>query len=102
MNEIDKYFIGKKVIVRTFSAGVHFGEIELKAGSEVILKEARRITYWETINGGISLSEVANEGLDVGSKVCQRVENIWLDAIELILCKENAIINIEGFDDYKK
>ena len=35
--------IGKKVIVRTYSAGNWFGTLDQKAGNEVILKNARRI-----------------------------------------------------------
>jgi hypothetical protein len=99
--EIDKYWIGKKVIVRTYSAGVFFGEIELKANDEIILKNARRLYYWKTKNNGISLSEVANDGLDNISKVCQKVSHIYLKAIELIECSYEAIKNIEGQDDYK-
>lgn len=38
--------IGKKVIIRTYSAGVWFGELEQKAGKEVILKNARRLWKW--------------------------------------------------------
>ena len=35
--------IGKKCIVRTYSAGVWFGEIAQKSGNEVIVKNARRM-----------------------------------------------------------
>lgn len=93
--------VGKKVIVRTYSAGVHFGEIVEKEGSEVILKNARRLWYWKTANGGISLSEVANEGLHKDSKTCAAVELHWLDAIEIIPCTKEAIKNIEGQNVYK-
>lgn len=93
--------IGKKVIVRTYSAGVHFGELAEKEGSEVILKNARRLWYWKTANGGISLSEVANEGLHKDSKTCAVVELHWLDAIEIIPCSKDAIKNIEGQNVFK-
>ena len=56
--------VGKKVIIRTYSAGVHFGELVEKAKNEVILKNARRLWKWKTNNNGISLSEIANSGLD--------------------------------------
>jgi hypothetical protein len=93
--------VGQKVIIRTYSAGVHFGELIEKAGKEVILKDARRLWYWKTANRGISLSEVANEGVESGSKICEAVELQWLDAIEIIPCTKKAIKNIEGQPNYK-
>ncbi len=94
-------FLNKKVIIRTFSAGVHFGELIEKEGKEVILKNARRLWYWKTSNKGISLSEVANGGLAKDSKVCAPVETIWLEAVEIIPCTKEAIKNIEAQDEYK-
>lgn len=93
--------VGKKVIIRTFSAGVHYGELVEKDGKEVILKNARRLWYWKTSNKGISLSEVANNGLSSDSKVCEPVEAIWLEAVEIIPCSKEAIKNIEGQNVYK-
>lgn len=94
-------FVGKKVIIRTYSAGVFFGEIVEKSGSEVILKNARRLYYWKTNNNGISLSEVANSGLDDCSKVCQATSLHWLEAIEIIICSQESIKSIESKNDYK-
>lgn len=91
--------IGKHVIIRTYSAGVHFGELTEKQGSEVILANARRLYYWKT-NGGISLSEVANTGLHNRSKVCAAVDTIWLDAIEIIPCTSKATTSIREISDY--
>jgi hypothetical protein len=93
--------IGKKVIVRTYAAGVHFGELSEKEGKEVILKNARRLWYWKTTNSGISLSEVANAGLHKDSKTCAAVDSIWLEAVEIIPCTKEAIENIEGQNDHK-
>ena len=90
--------IGKFVIVRTYSAGVHFGELSEKAGNEVILKNARRLYYWKT-NGGISLSEVALTGLHDDSKVCSPVD-IWLEAIEVIPCSLDSIASISEKKSY--
>ena len=101
LSSIDNNLIGKKVIIRTYSAGVHYGELIEKEGKEVILKNARRLYYWETLNKGISLSEVAIVGLTNRSKVCAAVNLIWLEAIEIIPCSENAIKNIEVQNDYK-
>lgn len=93
--------IGKKCIIRTQSAGVHYGELSEKIGKEVILKNARRLWYWKTNNKGVSLSEVANGGVAKDSKVCAGVDFIWLEAIEIIPCTKEAIKNIEAQDEYK-
>ncbi len=100
-NNIDNYFLGKKVIIRTCSAGVWFGELKEKEGTEVILKNARRLWRWQT-KKGISLSEIAVYGVnDKNSKICISVETQWLDAIEIILCKEDAITSIEQAKNYE-
>ena len=41
------HFVGQKVIIRTASAGVWFGEIDEKSGNEVIVSNARRLWYWK-------------------------------------------------------
>jgi len=93
---MDQAFLNKKCIIRTYSAGVHFGELIEKSGSEVILKNSRRLWYWKNLCNKISLSEVANNGLHDDSKVCETVHGIWLNAIEIIPCTEKSIQNIEG------
>ena len=90
--------VGQKVIVRTYSAGVHFGTLIEKSGAEVILKDCRRLWYWKTIKS-ISLSAVANYGLDHSSKVTPAVDKQWLEAIEIIPCTNEAIKSIEGQKD---
>lgn len=92
--------VSKKCIIRTYSAGVHYGELIEKEGKEVILKNSRRLWYWKTTNKGISLSEVANAGLAKDSKVCAPVDLIWLEAVEIIPCTKEAIKNIEAADEY--
>lgn len=50
-------------IVRTFSAGVFFGDLEEESrsadGKRGVVKNARRLWYWE---GAASLSQLANSG----------------------------------------
>ena len=38
----EQHMIGKQVIVRTYSAGVHFGRLVERDGKEVVLNDARR------------------------------------------------------------
>ena len=47
------------VIVRTYSAGCHAGELESRDGKEVVLTDARRLWSWR---GALSLSELASVG----------------------------------------
>jgi hypothetical protein len=46
-------------MVRTYSAGVFAGTIVSREGKEVVLKDARRIWYWD---GAASLSQLATTG----------------------------------------
>jgi len=83
---------GDKVLIRTYSAGVHFGTMEDRTGQEVHLKAARRLWSW---NGALSLSEVASKGIDIkNSKISVPVEEIVLtQAIEIIPISSESNLN---------
>ena len=84
----------KAVLVRTFSAGVHFGYLKDRRGKEVDLVKSRRIWRWVGAN---TLSEIATSGLDVSkSKVGAPVTITLTEAIEIIDCTPAAISNLEG------
>jgi len=88
--------VGKKCIIRTYSAGAWFGVLKEKSGNEVILSQARRMWRWHAAKS-ISLSACAVEGLKQSkSKICAPVDNVWLEAIEIIPCKITAVNSIEG------
>ena len=88
--------VGKKVIIRTYSAGNFFGTLSKKLGNEVILTNARRLWYWKAAKE-ISLSAVSLYGLNCGeSKIVAPVESIWLEAVEIIPCTDVSIKSIEG------
>ena len=90
--------IGKKVIVRTYSAGVWFGLLAEKSGSEVIIESARRMWRWQT-KESVSLSSVAIHGVDNSrSKIAQAVDEQWLNAIEITPCDPLAIKSLESAD----
>lgn len=90
--------IGRFVIVRTFSAGVHAGILEAKKGKEVRLLDSYRIWSWtqpETNTG--SLSAVSQYGVGPGSKIGNAVPIIELtEAIEVIECSERAKASIRS------
>lgn len=88
-------------IIRTKSAGVFFGNIKERNGSEVTLTNVRRIWYWE---GACSLSQLAVDGTKKpnGCKFTLTVpEMTVLGVIEIIPCSETATNIIKGVAEWK-
>ena len=84
----------KPVIVRTYSAGVHFGYLARREGKEVDLTKSRRIHYW---NGANSCSGLATKGLNTQrSRVADPVSITLTEAIEIIDCTPEAVASIES------
>lgn len=93
--------IGKKVIIRTYSAGVWFGTLSEKSGNEVILSSARRMWRWFAAES-ISLSAVALHGIkEDKSQIAEAVPIVWLEAIEIIPCSEKSATQIAGAQNAK-
>lgn len=88
-------WIGEKVIIRTESAGVHYGKLNYVDGSIVRLKNARRIWRWD---GAFTLNEIAVAGLKKSDncKFSNYVSDIELDRIEIILAESDGIKSIES------
>ena len=87
--------IGKKVIIRADRAGVFFGTLKEKNGSEVVLTDCRRLWRWE---GAASISQLAVEGTKAPNncKFTLVVPIISiLGVIEIIPCTREAIKSIE-------
>ncbi|MEN5276300.1 hypothetical protein ABE527_05035 [Brucella sp. TWI432] len=95
--------IGEKVIIRASAAGVHYGTLVSVDGTTVILKNARRLWYWEVANkAGISLSDVAEHGVSKNAKICATVPtHTILNAAEIMTTTEAAQASIEGANDYR-
>jgi hypothetical protein len=88
--ENDSTLIGKIVMVRTYSAGVHFGKLEKKKGQWCLLSEAMRVHYWAK---ACSLSQLAIEGdKDItNARISMPVNKIELDqVIEVIEMSDEA------------
>jgi len=85
----------KPVIVRTESAGVHFGYLKSRNGKEVELERSRRIWRWY---GAWTLNEIATVGLDISkSKISAPVSLILLlESIEVIDMTPNAVKLLES------
>lgn len=83
------------VMIRTYSAGVHFGELVKREGKEVMLKNAHRVFYW---TNACSLSQLAMQGSqnkNTENKISISVPEIILtEAIEIIPMTEESFKNL--------
>ena len=79
----------KPVLVRTFSAGVHFGYLVSHQDKQVVLTNTRRIWRWVGAN---TLNEIASKGLDINqSKISEPAAEIILtEAIEILTVSPEA------------
>lgn len=88
-------------MVRTCSAGVFSGYVESRNGKEIVLRNARRIWYWD---GAASLSQLATDGTakpDQCKFPCPVDKIILTEAIEIIPMTEKAKKSIEGVKVWK-
>ena len=95
MTDSEKY-----VLIRTYSAGVHFGEIVRRDGMEVELNNARRIWAWKGAN---TLSDIAVKGLKNGkdSRISLTVKSIILtQAIEIIPISATALKSLNEVEEW--
>lgn len=80
-------FIGQRVLVRTYSAGVHIGTLVSADEMTAHLKDALRL--WKWTGGGLSLSAVATNGIK-GGRLNRTPEVFLTNAIEIIPTTEVA------------
>ncbi len=85
--------LGKFVVVRTYSAGVHCGVLESLNGTQAVLRESRNIWRWRGAN---TLREVSLRGVDDKySRVSEPVErNLFTEAIEVLPTTSEAEANL--------
>lgn len=84
------------VIVRSDRAGVFAGYLAERNGSEVVLRNVRRLWYWD---GAASLSQLAVDGVNKPDNCKFSVpvpEQIVLGVIEIIPASEKARRSVEG------
>lgn len=85
--------LNKKVLVRSYDAGVYFGTLTKVEGDVARLENVRNIWRWE---GASCLSQIANDGIK-GGKVSPVVSSMVLNRVcQIIPCTEIAIKNLEG------
>jgi len=86
--------IGKRCLVRTYSAGVHIGDVVSVDDNGTMLKNALRLWKWE--GGGLSLSAVASNGIVKGR--LNKTGDVFLtNAIEFIPTTDKAEKTFEKF-----
>jgi hypothetical protein len=92
----------KRKIVRTYSAGVFFGQVVKVDGQTYTLKNARRLWYWD---GAASLSQLAVDGTAAPStcKFPVAVPGVMLhQVIEVLDVTEAAAASIDGVPVWKR
>jgi len=90
------------MIVRTYSAGVFAGYVQSRNGQEAVIRNARRLWYWD---GAASLSQLAMEGVTKpqNCKFAMEVDKITVtQAVELLSVTKQAQKNIAEVPVWKK
>lgn len=105
MKAIEK-LIGKKVIIRSYGAGLFFGTLNEVEKCEdkwtVELLNCRRLWYW---SGACSITQLAVDGTKnpQDCKFTITEDSIVVSSvIELHECTDKAIKSIEGVTEWKK
>ena len=92
----------QKYIIRTDRAGVFYGEIKERIGNEAVLRNVRRLWYWD---GAATLSQLAVDGTS-NPRECKFTivvpEMTVLGVIEIIPCTDKACTSIEGVREWRK
>ena len=105
MKAIEK-LIGKKVIIRSYGAGVFFGTLNEAERCEdkwtVELLDCRRLWYWR---GACSITQLAVDGTKAPNE-CQFTVTeksvVVSSVIEIHKCTEDAIKSIQSVKEWKK
>jgi hypothetical protein len=88
--------VGKYVICRCYSAGVHAGVLVSQTGDEAVLKDSRRLWSWKA-KAGVALSGLSQHGLDSGKIDTLLPEIALTGVIETIPCSDIAKDSIHGY-----
>ena len=90
------------VIVRADRAGVFFGNLVKKEGTEVTLNECRKLHYWD---GAAAVEQLAIDGT-ITPQNCRftvTVENATImGVIQIIPCTETAVKSIQAVKEWKR
>lgn len=85
--------LNKKVLVRSYNAGVYFGTLTKVDGETVRMENVRNIWHW---TGASCLSQIANDGI-TGDNVSPVVESMVINGVcQILRLTGKAINNLEG------
>jgi len=101
-SQVQHPMLGKRCLIRTYSAGVHIGDvtwINPENAMECKLENALRLWKWE--DGGLSLSAVANNGIKKG-RLNETGDVMLTNAIEYILTTFTAEETFKKWVEDKK
>lgn len=92
------------VIVRADKAGVFFGQLVKKEGSEVTLNNCRKLYYWKN---ACAVEQLALDGVREDTKNdCKFtvvVDNVTINNYtQIIPCSEKAVANLKSVVEWKK
>lgn len=90
-------YIGRFVVVRTFSAGVHFGTLGWAYEKQALLNNSKRLWQW---SGAFTLSAVSQRGVTSAKVSCAVPEMYFSEAIEIIPCSPEAEKNLAGLKEH--
>lgn len=92
----------KKVIVRANGAGVFFGELKEKNGTEVTMCNVRKLFYWD---GAAAIEQLAVDGTSLpdNCKFTVWVDEMTIDnVLQVIPCTEEAIKSLTDVKVWKR
>jgi len=96
MENFSKKHLGKNVLVRSYGAGVHFGElVEFVTPTIIVLKNSRMIHYWD---GAAAINEIAKTGvINNNSRVTVPVDEVYISQVlEIIPLSETSFNNLNS------
>lgn len=85
--------MNKKVLVRSYDAGVYYGVLTEASGETVRLEKVRNIWHW---TGASCLSQIANDGVK-GDKIGPVVSSMVLNRVcQILPLSDKAVANLES------
>ena len=98
-NTLANEFVGEKVIVRTYSAGVFYGFLDKREGLEATITNARQIWGWG--DKQLCLMEVSTQGVTPSaSKFSTRVAKVLVtEVIEILPITPRALDILDSVKD---
>lgn len=87
-------------IVRADRAGVFFGQIESKTAESVVMKNVRKIHYWEE---AAAVEQISQDGVGGSSRLTVTIPSMEIAGpIQIIPCTDKATENLLNQKEWKQ